>query len=412
MEAVYYICEILNRQLDAESVAQLMQVSQKLVTPTVSMLLPYMIFMDSKLGRSDLSSTYVRTLASAALTLLELLDDVELSELIRYNKSCRDCISFVEKSLGIKMDFDPLQNITPHQRELVRYATMAGEMVNENESKGVNTVADIIKRTSQRLGSVPSEKNTNRFTENEEDKLRNSNESEEETLIDVLDLPPSAQFRLKRVGVKTIESLYTISVKELKSFRCFGRKEFYALLDTLNEDYLRRYGSCSVRVKSHVLTGIPIEKLELSVRSYNCLKRAKISTVEELLEKTVEDLIHVRNLGRKCAEEVVDKVKGFLYSDEWNRLKGKMPEKSLFVDNNALERSIDELDPVLLDRGIDWLDIEVKTLLSLRNAGINKIGDLCRMMAYEVMSIRNLKPIEVVQIETALKKYNLSFMKL
>ncbi len=215
-----------------------------------------------------------------------------------------------------------------------------------------------------------------------------------------MNLPPSAQFRLKRVGIKTIESLYSISVKDLKAYRLFGRKEFHALLDTLNEDFLRRYGGCSVRVNSHVLTGIPIERMELSVRAYNCLKRAKISTVEELLDMTVEDLIHVRNLGRKCAEEVIDKVKGFLYSDEWNCLKGKMQEYSAFVDSD-----------VLLSRGIDWLDIEVKTLLSLRNAGINKIGDLCRMMAYEVMSIRNLNPIEVVQIETALKAYNLSFMK-
>ena len=43
-----------------------------------------------------------------------------------------------------------------------------------------------------------------------------------------------------------------------------------------------------------------IEDLELSVRSYNCLKRAGITTVEELTQKTEEEMIHVRNLGKKC----------------------------------------------------------------------------------------------------------------
>ncbi|MBB5183935.1 DNA-directed RNA polymerase subunit alpha [Catenisphaera adipataccumulans] len=51
-----------------------------------------------------------------------------------------------------------------------------------------------------------------------------------------------------------------------------------------------------------------IEDLELSVRSYNCLKRAGISTVEELTQKTEEEMIHVRNLGRKSLQEVKDKM--------------------------------------------------------------------------------------------------------
>jgi DNA-directed RNA polymerase subunit alpha len=47
-----------------------------------------------------------------------------------------------------------------------------------------------------------------------------------------------------------------------------------------------------------------IEDLELSVRSYNCLKRAGIQTVEELTQKTEEDMIKVRNLGKKSLKEV------------------------------------------------------------------------------------------------------------
>lgn len=52
-----------------------------------------------------------------------------------------------------------------------------------------------------------------------------------------------------------------------------------------------------------------INELELSVRSYNCLKRAGINTVEELTNKTSEDMMKVRNLGRKSLEEVLAKLK-------------------------------------------------------------------------------------------------------
>jgi DNA-directed RNA polymerase subunit alpha len=51
-----------------------------------------------------------------------------------------------------------------------------------------------------------------------------------------------------------------------------------------------------------------IEELDLSVRSYNCLKRAGINTVQELITKTEDDMMKVRNLGRKSLEEVQNKL--------------------------------------------------------------------------------------------------------
>jgi DNA-directed RNA polymerase subunit alpha len=51
-----------------------------------------------------------------------------------------------------------------------------------------------------------------------------------------------------------------------------------------------------------------IEELDLSVRSYNCLKRAGINTVQELVQKSEEDMMKVRNLGKKSLEEVQQKL--------------------------------------------------------------------------------------------------------
>lgn len=60
--------------------------------------------------------------------------------------------------------------------------------------------------------------------------------------------------------------------------------------------------------KKEKVLEMTIEELDLSVRSYNCLKRASINTVEELVKKTEEDMMKVRNLGRKSLEEVINKL--------------------------------------------------------------------------------------------------------
>lgn len=72
--------------------------------------------------------------------------------------------------------------------------------------------------------------------------------------------------------------------------------------------------------KKEKVLEMTIEELDLSVRSYNCLKRAGINTVEELTQKTEEDMMKVRNLGKKSLEEVQSKLSeldlGLKKSDE------------------------------------------------------------------------------------------------
>ena len=60
--------------------------------------------------------------------------------------------------------------------------------------------------------------------------------------------------------------------------------------------------------KKEKILEITIEELDLSVRSYNCLKRAGINTVEELIKRNEEEMMKVRNLGRKSLEEVEQKL--------------------------------------------------------------------------------------------------------
>ena len=63
--------------------------------------------------------------------------------------------------------------------------------------------------------------------------------------------------------------------------------------------------------KAHKLLEMSIEDMDLSVRSYNCLKRAGINTVEDLIKKTEDDMLKVKNLGRKSLDEVIHKLESY-----------------------------------------------------------------------------------------------------
>jgi len=72
---------------------------------------------------------------------------------------------------------------------------------------------------------------------------------------------------------------------------------------------------------------LSIEELELSVRAYNCLKRANIFSLNDLLKKTERELMEIKNFGRKSAEEVIERVKAMGY-----QLKPGGPRSSLRDD--------------------------------------------------------------------------------
>ena len=62
--------------------------------------------------------------------------------------------------------------------------------------------------------------------------------------------------------------------------------------------------------ESNYLLDKTLEELDVSVRTYNCLKRAGINRVGDLIKMSEDDLYHVRNMGRRCVEEIVEKLNG------------------------------------------------------------------------------------------------------
>ena len=63
--------------------------------------------------------------------------------------------------------------------------------------------------------------------------------------------------------------------------------------------------------KQFKLLELPIEEMDLSVRSYNCLKRAGVNTIEDLIKKSRNDMLKVKNLGIKSIDEVIQKLESY-----------------------------------------------------------------------------------------------------
>ena len=101
----------------------------------------------------------------------------------------------------------------------------------------------------------------------------------------------------------------TVSAKEIISLAAKiindHMKLFVELVDNMSEQNILVSQDDD---KAQKVLEMSVEDLDLSVRSYNCLKRANIHTVADLTRRTEDDMLKVRNLGRKSLEEVVKKL--------------------------------------------------------------------------------------------------------
>ena len=106
-----------------------------------------------------------------------------------------------------------------------------------------------------------------------------------------------------------VETNGTISAKEAISFGAKILNEHLNLFVDLSDE-ARNVEILVEReeTKKEKVLEMTIEELDMSVRSFNCLKRAGIDTVEDLTNRTEEDMIKVRNLGKKSLEEVIQKL--------------------------------------------------------------------------------------------------------
>ena len=105
----------------------------------------------------------------------------------------------------------------------------------------------------------------------------------------------------------------TFSGKEIISLAARIMQEHIALFVNLSET-IKGMGDILNKTeddKQQQILKMAIEEMDLSIRSYNCLKRANIHTIEDLTKKTEDDMLKIRNLGRKSLEEVIQKLESY-----------------------------------------------------------------------------------------------------
>ena len=106
-------------------------------------------------------------------------------------------------------------------------------------------------------------------------------------------------------SIKASDAVATAATILMNCFELFRPLATGPILEARDGSDMTRQSSDQQAEEEKIdLSGIPIEELELSVRSYNCLKRAGINTVAELVERDEEEMMKVRNPGRKSLEEV------------------------------------------------------------------------------------------------------------
>ena len=112
-------------------------------------------------------------------------------------------------------------------------------------------------------------------------------------------------------------------VLEVWTNGAFSAKEIVSLAAKIMQDHIGLFVDLSDTIKDmdilvkneddrhQKILAMAIEDMDLSVRSYNCLKRANIHTVEDLTKKTEDEMLKVRNLGRKSLDEVILKLQSY-----------------------------------------------------------------------------------------------------
>ena len=163
------------------------------------------------------------------------------------------------------------------------------------------------------------------------------------------------------------------------------------------------------RLESKDATNIRIDDLFdlLSVRTRNCLGRAGIITLGELIQYERKDLMYIRNFGVKCLSEIEEILsdKSLSLLQQIEKEKQVLTEKQEIPENNdVLNIRIATIDEV----SYTW--ISVRTLNCLRRAGIITLGDLVKFRKKDLMCLRNFGIKCFYEVEELLDEFNLKLL--
>lgn len=140
----------------------------------------------------------------------------------------------------------------------------------------------------------------------------------------------------------------------------------------------------------NALLATPIESLDLSVRSYNCLRRSGLETLGDITSLSPDELMGIRNLGSKCVTEIVQVLHNHNLA---LRSSHEAPARATEVNSSTARET-----NLAHDTDIESLNLSVRSFMCLKRANINTLGELASLSAQDLMAIPYMgrKPFEEI----------------
>ena len=154
----------------------------------------------------------------------------------------------------------------------------------------------------------------------------------------------------------------------------------------------------------------PLDVLDLSTRTYNCLRRAGIHTVLNLASLTDEEILNIRQVGIKTLAEIREKLDTYLDEHPMPEQEPPLSEKAMLSEHEVSSGDVDASPsdgqvPVPEDTPIDVLGLSMRPHHALTRGGINTIGQLVQMSSRQIRGIYSIGKKSLVEIEEKLDNY-------
>ena len=210
--------------------------------------------------------------------------------------------------------------------------------------------------------------------------------------IEDLELSQRTKNALQREKIYTLNALEVMDNDTIYSMRGLsldGLSEIGAILSQ-KESIFASFEARQKKIDSidSNIANMPVEKLNLSTRSFNAIKRAHIDTVGQFLHLDSYHLIHMRNVGIQSREEIQKKIDEIIGNKEGSSLADNENQSAITdADKKAQIKKDIDLDQEIL---AETLNFGTRTLNALKRANINSVDDLLSLDTSKLLEMRSV----------------------